>query len=82
MASESDSLVLAARIVDEFSKPLAHLKRSLRSIAADSSQFHKTSIAQARDHAIAFHDLKRSLTEVGDHVRGILTPAKTGLGVG
>jgi hypothetical protein len=55
MASESESLVLAARIVDEFSKPLADLKRSLRSISADNAQFHKQGIAQTRDHTIAWY---------------------------
>jgi hypothetical protein len=49
MASESDQLVLAARVVDQFSKPLADLKRSLRSIAAESGAAHGAAVSGEGD---------------------------------
>jgi hypothetical protein len=79
MAGSEDALVLAARVVDQFSPTLKMMQRSLRSLAAETGGFHKQGIVQGKAHTEALYQLRRQVTDVGDHVKGSLTPALAGL---
>jgi hypothetical protein len=79
--SETESLRMAAEIVDKFSKPLSDLKRSLRSMAADSKVAHQLGQVQAKSHTESLLALRRQVTDVADRVKGSLSPALGSLGV-
>ena len=82
MAGADESLVLAARVVDAFSPTLKDLQRSLRSIAATTKQTHSESTKYAKDHTAALSELKMTLTQTGERVRSVFTPALAAMGVG
>jgi hypothetical protein len=63
------------------SPQLKQMQRSLRSLSAETGQFHKTSITQSKAHTAAFDDLRKSVTDVGDRVHGVLTPSLAAKGV-
>jgi hypothetical protein len=44
MAGQDEAMVLAARVVDQFSPTLKQMQRSLRSVAAETGGFHKQGI--------------------------------------
>jgi hypothetical protein len=62
-----------ARSLIAWSPQLKQMQRSLRSLAAETGQFHKTSITQSKEHTVAFNDLRKSVVDVGDRVR-VFTP--------
>jgi hypothetical protein len=75
MAGSDEQLRMIATPTDQWSPALKSMQRSLRSLSAETGDFHKTSITQSKAHAIAFNELRRSVTDVGDRVRGVFTPA-------
>jgi hypothetical protein len=78
---QEEAMVLAARVVDQFSPTLKSLQRSLRSLSAETNAFHKGGIAQSKSHSESLLALRREVTAVGDHVKAGLTPALAGLGI-
>jgi hypothetical protein len=79
MAGESDALVLAARVVDQFSPTLKQLQRSLRSLSAETNAFHKGGIVQSKSHAESL--LQLEVGNVAERMKSGLTPALAGLGI-
>jgi hypothetical protein len=69
---QEEVMRLVAKLQDKMSPQLRQMQRSLRSLAASTGDFHKTSI---KAHTIAFNELRRSVTDVGDCDRGVFTPA-------
>jgi hypothetical protein len=82
MATQADTLSLVAQVVDQFSAPLRDMTRRLREFGDFGTQVHKTGTRYAKDHRNAFEDLRKSVKETSEHVRGVLTPAMAGLGLG
>jgi hypothetical protein len=81
MAGQDEAMVLAARVVDQFSPTLKQMQRSLRSVAAETGGFHKQGIVQSKSHTEALLQLRREVTNVGERVKAGLTPALAGLGI-
>jgi hypothetical protein len=81
MAGQDEQLVLAAKIVDQFSPTIRDLQRSLRSLAATTSETHKAGTSQAKTHATALADLGRATREASEHFKAGLAPAMSALGV-
>ena len=81
MAGSDELLRMAAEIVDKWSKPLADMRRSLRSLAAETSGAHKAGALQAGAHTEALYKLKRQVVDVGDRLKGSLAPALGAIGI-
>jgi hypothetical protein len=81
MAGQEEAMILAARVVDQFSPTLKSLQRSLRSLSAETNAFHKGGIVQSKSHAESLLALRREVGAVGDRVKSGLTPALAGLGI-
>jgi hypothetical protein len=77
-----DRLELIASVKNLTSGPLKDIQRSMRALAADTTASHKLGVQWSKSHSLALNDLRKSVTDVGDRVRGVFTPALMGLGVG
>jgi Phage tail lysozyme len=77
-----ERLELIASVKNLTSGPIRDIQRSMRALAADSTQAHKLGIVQSKDHTEQLYKLRREVTAVGDRVRNVFSPALTALGVG
>jgi hypothetical protein len=82
MSSQSEVLSLVAQVVDKFSAPIAAMRKSLEGLSQRNVASHKAGRQAASAHERAFQDLRKSVKETGEHVKGILEPAMVGLGIG
>jgi hypothetical protein len=72
---------MAAEIVDKWSGPLRAMNKSLRSLADAAKGTHQTTTAHVRDQAKAYGGLDRSVRDIADRTKNLLTPALAAAGV-
>src|ERR1035437_7833411 len=81
MASNDEVLKLIAQVEDKFSRPMVDLQRQLRATTElmdkNFKVTHKNTLAQNA----AFGQMKKTVTETGHAVTGILSPAMSTLGL-
>ncbi len=80
--SQQETLQLVAQVVDKFSGPILAMRKSLEGLTQRNVASHKAGRQAASAHEKAFSDLRKSVKETGEHVKGILEPAMVGLGIG
>jgi hypothetical protein len=80
--SQEETLRLVAAVTDKFSGPIAQMRKSLEGLTQRNVASHKAGRQAALAHEKAFSDLRKSVKETGEHVKGILEPAMVGLGIG
>ena len=80
--SQEETLRLVATVSDKFSGPIAAMRKSLEGLTQRNVASHKAGRQAALAHEKAFSDLRKSVKETGEHVKGILEPAMIGLGLG
>ena len=82
MASQQETLNLAAQVVDGFSQPLRDMTRKLR----EFGDFGKTVSREGRRdtglHNQAWRDLRKTMLDSSTDMRRIITPAISALGIG
>ena len=74
MASQSDTLSMAAQVVDQFSKPLADLTRQLKSFSSLEQSTHQRGKRTVDEHW-------KGYGYTSENVKKLLTPAIEGLGL-
>jgi uncharacterized protein (TIGR02594 family) len=82
MASQDDILRMSATVVDGFSNPLKEMVKQLRSFGDYEKTVHKEGAKFVVQHRNAFEDLRKSMKDGAEHIKGVLTPAMVGLGLG
>ena len=81
MASQDESLVLAARVVDAFSPTLKDLQRSLRAISAETKISHKVGVDSAKSHSAALTELGQTFRVTAERARTTFVPALAAIGI-
>jgi hypothetical protein len=79
--AQQEVLSLVAQVVDKYSGPIAQMRASLDGLTQRNVASHKAGRQAALAHEKAFSDLRKSVKETGEHVKGILEPAFVGLGI-
>jgi hypothetical protein len=81
MASQADTLNLAASVVDQFSKPLADLTRQLKTFSSVQDTTNARGKRSTEDHYKAYRSLSEQTKITSENVKKLLTPAIEGLGL-
>lgn len=81
MASQDDSLKIAAEIVDKFSGPLKDMQRSLRALSGTATIAHKEGARHAKEHEHRIGELRKEFIESGRQVRELFVPALASIGI-
>ena len=81
MASQSDTLNLAASVVDQFSKPLADLTRQLKAFSSLEQTTSQRGKRAVDDHWKSYRELAAQSKVTSENVKKLLTPAIEGLGL-
>ena len=80
--SEQETLRLAAEVVNKYSGPIREMQKSLRALQASVKNAHSGGKKDADAHARSIRELKTAGDKLADGVKGALTPAMAGLGIG
>lgn len=80
MASQSDTLNLAASVVDNFSRPLADLTRQLKAFSSVQDTTHQRGKRVVDEHWKSYRELAKQSKDTAEHVKRLLQPAIEGLG--
>jgi|GEM_PF-2742494 len=81
MASQQDTLALAATVVDQFSRPLADLTRQLKAFSSLEQSTHQRGKRTVDDHWKGYRELALQSRATADDLKKFLTPAVEGLGL-
>ena len=73
--SESDTLRMAAEIVDKFSAPLKELRRLLKQTSDTGNVAHKEGVEGSKKQFESFRKLRDMVKETTEGFRGGFTPA-------
>jgi hypothetical protein len=81
MPSQSDTLALAASVVDNFSRPLADLTRQLKAFSSTQEVANVRGKRVVDDHWKSYRELALQSRYTADNVKKLLTPAISELGL-
>jgi hypothetical protein len=81
MANETDTLRLAAQLVDQFSGPLREMTKSVHNFQDMLRGGTKQTIKDNKEHAKLQKDLNEQFVNTGRTISGIVTPAMGALGL-
>jgi hypothetical protein len=81
MPSNSEVLTLVAQVQNKFSQPIRDMQRSLRDLGEHGRAAHIEGARYSKMHTAAFQDLRKSMRETSEGVKGLLQPAMVGLGI-